>query len=72
MHRPPASDPVDLTRLMGTGMPVHPLLLGADVLIVESLCGLGTLGLGRAYFAFVPLRLEGLDGSPIRALGWRV
>jgi kynurenine formamidase len=46
----------------------HAVLLGADVLIVENLTGLGALEPGRPYLcAFVPLRLEGADGSPIRA-----
>ena len=46
----------------------HAALLGADVLIVENLTGLGALEPGRPYLcAFVPLRLEGADGSPIRA-----
>jgi kynurenine formamidase len=46
----------------------HAALLGADVLIVENLTGLAMLQPGRPYLcAFVPLRLEGADGSPIRA-----
>jgi arylformamidase len=46
----------------------HAALLGADVLIVENLTGLDALAPGRPYTcAFVPLRLEGADGSPVRA-----
>ena len=46
----------------------HEVLLGADVLIVENLTRLEELQPGRACIcAFVPLRLEGADGSPIRA-----
>jgi arylformamidase len=46
----------------------HEVLLGADVLIVENLTRLEALEPGRPYTcAFVPLRLEGADGSPIRA-----
>ena len=46
----------------------HEVLLGADVLIVENLTRLEELEPGRpATCAFVPLRLEGADGSPIRA-----
>jgi arylformamidase len=46
----------------------HEILLGADVLIVENLTRLDALQPGRPYTcAFVPLRLEGADGSPIRA-----
>ena len=46
----------------------HEILLGADVLIVENLTRLEALEPGRPFTcAFVPLRLEGADGSPIRA-----
>jgi arylformamidase len=50
---------------------VHETLLGADVLLVENLSGLEQLEPGRLYrFAFLPLRLKGLDGSPVRAVAW--
>jgi arylformamidase len=50
---------------------VHEILLGADVLIVENVRGLEQLESGRPYrFAFLPLRLTGLDGSPVRAVAW--
>lgn len=46
----------------------HAALLGADVLIVENLTGLAALEAGRPHrCAFVPLKLDGADGSPIRA-----
>ena len=46
----------------------HEILLGADVLIVENLARLEALEPGRpCTCAFVPLKLEGADGSPIRA-----
>ncbi|MHB0980558.1 MAG: cyclase family protein [Thermoleophilia bacterium] len=66
-----ATDALNVDPSTGEDYPVHPLLLQADVLIVENLCGLEALGAGRARFAFVPLRLVGVDGSPVRALGWR-
>ncbi len=57
---------VDATEVGTTH--AHGALLGADVLIVENLTGLGALQPGRLYTcAFVPLRLEGADGSPVRA-----
>jgi arylformamidase len=50
---------------------VHHILLEKDVLIVENLANLGNLEPGRVYqFSFLPLRLKGLDGSPIRAVAW--
>lgn len=46
----------------------HAILLAADVLIVENLSRLSALEPGRAYAcAFVPLKLENADGSPVRA-----
>ena len=50
---------------------VHDALLGADVLVVENLTNLDELEGGTLYTcAFVPLRLVGCDGSPIRAYAW--
>lgn len=47
--------------------PVHAFVLGQDGLIVENLRGLAPL-IGRTVTtAMVPLRLDGLDGSPVRA-----
>jgi kynurenine formamidase len=53
------------------GAIVHDILLSANVLIAENLAGLDQLGAGRVYsFAMLPLKLEGLDGSPVRAIAW--
>jgi arylformamidase len=60
---------VDATAEPTTG--VHEALLGADVLVVENLTNLGELEGGKSYTcAFVPLKLAGCDGSPIRAYAW--
>ena len=49
----------------------HEILLGADVLLVENLTRLDVLEPGRpCTCVFVPLRLEGADGSPIRAFAF--
>lgn len=66
-----ATDALNVDPSTGEDFPVHPILLGADVLIVENLRGLKALGAGRAWFAFLPLPLRGVDGAPIRAVGWR-
>jgi arylformamidase len=64
----------DALNVDGTDEPttgVHEVLLGADVLVVENLTNLGALAAGRPYrCAFVPLRLSGADGSPVRAFAW--
>lgn len=46
---------------------VHQTLLNADVVIVESLCNLHLLPDTVTFIAF-PLKLEGSDGSPVRAV----
>jgi kynurenine formamidase len=49
----------------------HEILLGNEVLIVENLTRLDQLQAGVEYqFSFLPLRLAGLDGSPVRAVAW--
>ena len=53
------------------GYPVHNLLLGHDVLLVEGLCNLERLGPGPVTCAFLPLAIAGADGAPIRAVAWR-
>lgn len=50
---------------------VHHLLLEKEILIVENLANLSQLQPGKVHqFSFLPLRLAGLDGSPIRAVAW--
>jgi kynurenine formamidase len=50
---------------------VHRILLENDILIVENLTRLTALQPGRLYqFSFLPIRLPGLDGSPVRAVAW--
>jgi arylformamidase len=47
---------------------VHVALLGAEIVVVEGLANLDQLP-SEFFLVAVPLRLRGLDGSPIRALG---
>lgn len=50
----------------------HAVLLGHDVLIVENLAHLEQLQPATVYrFSFLPLALNGLDGSPVRAVAWQ-
>jgi arylformamidase len=50
---------------------VHRLLMEHDILIAENLVGLSGLQPGKLYqFSFLPLKLAGLDGSPVRAVAW--
>ncbi|KAF8483690.1 putative cyclase [Russula ochroleuca] len=52
---------------------VHRLLLGNGILIVENLTNVEALLDGSAYLvSLLPLKLQGCDGSPIRAVAWKV
>jgi kynurenine formamidase len=46
---------------------IHRILLGGRVIIVEGLTSLGELSQERVFFAALPLKIEGGDGSPCRA-----
>jgi len=48
---------------------VHQVLLAAEIVVVESLTNLAALGADRFFLVAAPLKLKGLDGSPIRAVG---
>ncbi|KAG6818410.1 hypothetical protein H0H93_005193 [Arthromyces matolae] len=52
------------------GYGVHETILGAGGFIVENLTNLGNLR-GQTHVAIVPLNLEGVDGSPVRAFAWK-
>lgn len=58
----------DATDAADGGFPVHEVVLGADGLIVENVCGLDGLP-ARSRVGFFPLRLEG-DGAPVRAVAF--
>ncbi|MBD2843567.1 cyclase family protein [Paenibacillus sp. IB182496] len=48
--------------------PVHHILLGAEIVIVEGLARLRELAVDRFFFMAAPLKITGRDGSPVRAL----
>jgi kynurenine formamidase len=47
---------------------VHQVLLGAEIIIVEGLANLDALKEDTVTFIALPLKLEGGDGSPVRAI----
>ena len=47
---------------------VHRALLQAEIVIVESLANLRSLADDSIFFIALPLKIEGCDGSPIRAV----
>jgi len=50
------------------GYPVHDILLGNGILIVENLCRLDQIPSVKGVYSFLPLKLKDSDGSPIRAV----
>lgn len=50
------------------GYPVHDILLGNDILIVENLCNLDKIRQVKGLYSFLPLKVKDSDGSPIRAV----
>lgn len=48
----------------------HKKLLSNDILVIENLCNLERIDIGRPFaFVFTPLKLRGATGSPLRAIG---
>ncbi len=69
-HDGPDSGPAakDLPDEKEYGYPVHDILLGNDILIVENLCSLDMIKPVKGVYSFLPLKLKDSDGSPIRAV----
>ena len=50
---------------------IHRILFGAEMLLVENLCGLDRLPAGMPIGAcFAPIPYVGGDGAPVRAIAW--
>lgn len=47
---------------------VHQVLLENEIIIVENLTNIGAIDFKNPYVMFVPLKISGADGSPVRAL----
>ena len=58
----------DPTGVSGSGLPVHQVVLGADALIVENICGIEGLD-SRIRIGFFPLPIDA-DGAPVRAVAF--
>ena len=52
------------------GFGVHDALLKEGAVIVENLQGLEELPEGPLIASLLPLKIDGCDGSPIRAVAW--
>lgn len=56
---------IDDTR--GNSRPVHTILLGAEILIVDHLCNLHLLPADNFLFSAVPPKFKGVGSFPVRA-----
>lgn len=60
-------DSLNIDDTAGGARPVHSVLLGADIPIVEHLTGLGGLPASGFRFSAVPPRISGMGSFPVRA-----
>lgn len=60
-------DSVNIDALSDLARPVHSTLLGAEIPIVEHLCGLGRLPADGFRFSAVPPKVAGFGTWPVRA-----
>jgi arylformamidase len=60
-------DSLNIDDTRGGERPVHTILLGAGIPIVEHLCGLEQLPLSGFKFSAVPAMVRGLGSFPVRA-----
>lgn len=61
-------DSHNIDNTEGRTRPVHTTLLGAEILIVEHLCNLGTLPDKGFKFSAVPPKFKGVGTFPVRAM----
>ncbi len=59
---------VDLKVSADGKMPVHQIILGSDIPIIESLANLDKISEERFIFVGLPLKIKGGDGGPCRAI----
>ncbi|MDR0184640.1 cyclase family protein [Lysobacter arvi] len=61
-------DSMNIDDTRGTSRPVHSVLLGADILIVEHLCNLAALPDEGFEFSAMPPKVKGAGTFPVRAM----
>lgn len=61
-------DSHNIDNTEGKSRPVHTILLGAEILIVEHLCNLSELPLDGFTFSAVPPKFKGVGTFPVRAM----
>lgn len=61
-------DAINLDNTGGTEFPIHDLYAKAGGIIAENLANLDSVDFDSPFVIFLPLKLIGCDGSPIRAV----
>ncbi|MFZ1528993.1 MAG: cyclase family protein [Ferruginibacter sp.] len=61
-------DSHNIDSTSGRNRPVHTSLLGAEILIVEHLCNLGSLPQDGFSFSAIPPKFKGVGTFPVRAM----
>lgn len=60
-------DSFNIDDISGGVRPVHTILLGAGILVVEHLCNLDKLPIAGFRFTAVPVKVKGMGSFPVRA-----
>lgn len=61
-------DSHNIDNTYGKSRPVHSILLGAEILIVEHLCNLNSLPPDGFTFSAIPPKIKGVGTFPVRAM----
>ena len=60
-------DTYNIDDVSGKERPVHSILLGAEILIVEHMCNLKNVPIDNFKFYAIPVKIEGFGTFPVRA-----
>jgi kynurenine formamidase len=60
-------DAISIDAVGNNQLTNHKIILGSDMIIIENLCNLRQLIHKEFIFSALPLKIEGADGSPVRA-----
>lgn len=63
-----AIDAINIDKTGGTEFPIHDMYADANGLIAENLAHFDDIDFAEPFVIFLPLKLTGVDGSPVRAV----
>jgi kynurenine formamidase len=61
-------DAINLDKTGGASFPIHDMYAEAGGIIAENLANFGAVDFKNPFIVFLPLKLVGCDGSPVRAV----